>query len=56
MQINDLAEPDTTDEIQNSRDIGNLRPSESPPLLSSIPGIFQTAPELFNRYGRAETM
>ncbi|KAJ7801222.1 hypothetical protein B0H13DRAFT_672457 [Mycena leptocephala] len=56
MLINDLAEPDITDEIQNPSDIGNLRPSESPPLLSSIPGIFPIAPELFNRYGRAESI
>ncbi|KAJ7888880.1 hypothetical protein B0H14DRAFT_1182509 [Mycena olivaceomarginata] len=56
MLINGPAEPDPTDEIQNPRIIGNLRPPESPPLLSSIHGIFTTAPELFNRYGRAETI
>ncbi|KAJ7282776.1 hypothetical protein C8J57DRAFT_1463389 [Mycena rebaudengoi] len=56
MLINELSESGTTYEIQNPRDIGNLQPSESPPLLSSIPGIFPTAPELFNRYGRAETI
>ncbi|KAF8176174.1 hypothetical protein K438DRAFT_2022689 [Mycena galopus ATCC 62051] len=56
MLIDRLAELDPMYEIQNTRIIGNLRPSESPPLLSSIHGIFPTAPELFNRYGRAETI
>ncbi|KAJ7205212.1 hypothetical protein GGX14DRAFT_568961 [Mycena pura] len=56
MPVNDLAERDPTDETQNPRNIDNLRPSESPPLLPSIPGIFPTAPELFNRYDRAITI
>ncbi|KAF7330609.1 hypothetical protein MSAN_02454700 [Mycena sanguinolenta] len=56
MSINGPAEPGLTEEIQNPGDIGNFRPSGSPPLLSSIPRIFPTAPELFNRYSRAETI
>ncbi|KAJ6582987.1 hypothetical protein DFH09DRAFT_1029437 [Mycena vulgaris] len=62
-------EPEIKEELQETSKVvqvgvqqvsGDRNPAtdhlqRSPPLLSSIPGVFPTAPELFERYDRGET-